>query len=432
MERAMLPGFLHLDCSRGLTAPMLNGAMADLLIHNDRVNKAFETLKLSELTVELANASSSVKGKTVRFYINGHRLEPQGNFKDLKVKNAFINACLQSDAVSLKAISEPFMSKELDAQVSAIALKILENLQSPLFVEQNLSGPDALWLFCHTLMLAVQLRELDPKYVSATPVHLSVKNQSLDISSTLKLKDPLWLRDTLRWVPIIEVSESVHVDVVAVSFLKTVAGNIGARGACTSMTVGVGLAEEDAQHRSGLLEAWWCEARLPNTMNEVGPSNKAKSYALIEVTGIVAIGSDMANLAAMLSLHKAISVNYHMVRLEKNIDVYQVRFLIAYEDKREAVEAFLLKAAASHVSLQAAEYHELNKRIVTIPIGHGNKSTAIRFYEYIYYDKCVRVEPFKDDLDLYVKKTDYSMEVARGDLLMAWKKWRGRLVEESS
>jgi len=64
-------------------------------------------------------------------------------------------------------------------------------------------------------------------------------------------------------------------------------------------------------------------------------------------------------------------------------------------------------------------------------LGHGNKSISARFNEYIYYDKCVRVEPVKEDLEAYVQKTDYSIEVARADLLMAWKKWRGHIADES-
>ena len=37
-------------------------------------------------------------------------------------------------------------------------------------------------------------------------------------------------------------------------------------------------------------------------------------------------------------------------------------------------------------------------------MGTGNKTDSYRFYEYIYYENCVRVEPVPEDLDLYAAK----------------------------
>lgn len=428
MGKAMLPGYLHLDCSRGLTAPMLNGAMADLLSNSAAINKAFKALDLSEIRTEIKSSkSAALGGKEVQFYVGEERLLPDMNSSAVKASNAFINACL-NDGGSLRAIGELFLSEKLDARVSAVALKILENLDCPLFVEQKLVGVEALWIFCHTLMLSVQLRELDPKYVSASPIHISLHHE--DQSSFINIKNRLWLNDILKFMPIIEINEPRALDVVGAAFIKAIAGSIGARGACTILHMGLGVQEN--MSRSDVVEAHWCEALLPDTINEVGPSNKLRQSAMVEVSGMVQAFSDMASIATMLSLHKARTLSYHLVRGEKNTDAYFLRFLVSDENKREAVEAFLLKASASSVSLRAVELAELNKRVVAVPIGHGNKSTSARFYEYIYFDKCVRVEPFKEDLDAYVKKTDYSVEVARSDLLMAWKKWRGQLVDESA
>lgn len=423
----MMPGYLHLDATGGLTAPLLNAAMADLLGDTSCISKVLETLGLDELLVKVIEDASSVRGKSVRFFCQGQALD-ELDLDKLNLSHSFIKACLESEAVSLEACFEPFYDKRLDPRVSAVALRMLEQLKSPLFVEHTLAGADALWLFCHTLMLAVQLRALDPKFVSATPLHYGTANIR-DASRNVGLNDHVWILQIACGLPFVEVEGKLPLDVLALAFIKSVSSLFGPRGAVTMMRLGIGLSKTCSPTTP--LLASWCEASIPDTISELGFSNKAKYCTLFEVSGIVPAGHDMQSIVNMLSLHRATAVTFHLVHGEKNVDAHLVRFLIKYEHKRDALEAFLIKAAATKVTLHAVESHELNKRMVLVPLGHGNKSSSARFNEYIYYDKCVRVEPWKEDLEAYVKKTAYSVEVARADLLMAWKKWRGKLVEES-
>lgn len=425
----MVPGYLHFDASSGLTAPLLNAAMADLLRDQQCLREALRVLDLEAIEVAIAEEQSYVRGASVRFSYEGQAFE-MIDAALCPIKNPFLKACLASESVDLSFLFEPFTNSRLDPRISALAFKILEHLKSPRLVEPKLKGADGLLLFCHTLMLAAQLRALDPKLVTASPLHWGIAGRgTVSCGSILRLDDPLWISDTLRGLPFSEVEGEVALDALALAFIKSVSGLFGPRGACRVLQLGIGFAKHGAA--KALLEASWCEASIPDTISELGPSNKAKYFPLLEVSGLVPAGFDMPSVVSMLSLHKAMTITFHMVHGEKNVDFHLVRFLIKYEHKKDALEAFLLKAAASNVTLSAVESHELNKRMVLVPLGHGNKSSSARFFEYIYYDKCVRVEPWKEDLEAYVKKTDYSVEVARADLLMAWKKWRGRAVEDS-
>ncbi|HXW60622.1 MAG TPA: hypothetical protein VEK06_03695, partial [Myxococcota bacterium] len=292
----MLPGYLHIDASRGLTAPLLNAAMADLLGDDQCIKQALLALDLNEIEIEVVQLLNNVRGKALNFYWQD---KP---FSD--VKSPIIRACLGGDGVSLTALSELYLDKRLDPRVSGVALKILEHLHSPLFVEQKLSGPDALWLFCHTLALSAQLRKLDPKFISSTPLYRGVAAGVFSQSGFLSLDDRLWSNEIVRGLPIIEVSAEIAFDVLALAFIKAVASTFGPRGASIIIHIGIGLSKSGGS----LLEASWCEASLPDTVFEVGLNNKPKCSALIEVTGLVAFGCDMPAIVSMLSLNRAMAI----------------------------------------------------------------------------------------------------------------------------
>jgi len=286
----------------------------------------------------------------------------------------------------------------------------------------------ALWLLCHLVLLAALLSALDPKFVSASKICIGAEQRAeLGPKKTQSLSDETWLRHVLQGVPIREVAEPLQADVLAAAFIKTLVGQFGPRGESTILAVGFGL----SPCANTWTEALWCEASLPDTMSELGPSNRPRSNYLFEVTGQVSAATDMSAATAMMSLHGAKSLSYHLVHGERQGNAHLMRFLVNYDRHKEALEAFLIKAGAQHVTIKPVECHDLNKRLVSVPLGNGNKTSSYRFYEYIYYERCVRVEPLQEDLDLYVQKTDYSVDVARSDLLMAWKKWRGQNMAES-
>jgi hypothetical protein len=231
-------------------------------------------------------------------------------------------------------------------------------------------------------------------------------------------------------MPIAVSDAPLLMDVLAIAFVKSVALFIGPRGDGSIIKLSLGLKKHEGARASRFLEASWCELGLPDTIKELGPSNKPQNRRLYEIRGVVSPTCDMSSLLSLLTLHRAKCLQYHLVSRENNQSAYSLSFVIDLDHKREAIEAFLVKGAALYVTEKVIEHHELNKRMVTIPLGHGNKAKSARLNEYLYLDKCIRVEPVEEDLEAYVKRTDYSLDVARSDLLMAWKKWRGKLVVE--
>jgi hypothetical protein len=344
--------------------------------------------------------------------------------------NDFLQSCLSGELIHLQKLRDLFLHSKLKPSIAALALKILDSLINPVFVDQRLSGLDALWLLCHLLMLSAQIDALDPKFITASKLCIGDRRRQNNRATVISLYDETWLNQILASLPTIEVDDVIEIDVLAAAFMKTLVGKIGARGESTILVVGIGLAAKSLSDGLGSVEALWCEAHLPDSMNECGPKNSARLSFMYEVSGEVPITAEMPHLSSMMSLHGAISIAWHLVHGEKTLMHNRMKFLCTDEDKHEVIEAFLIKGEAKDVNVRMVERHELNKRLVSVPIGMGNKTSALRFYEYIYYDKTVRVEPLKEDLDQYVQKTDYSVDVARSDLLMAWKKWRSRIAME--
>lgn len=429
----MLPGYLHFDVRRGLKADLLNASMAALLPDHSCIRKALDSFGLADICFKVtAKSLKGINGHQLHFFIKDRAINQSElvSADALSLTNdIFLQSCLSGQAVSLEKLRQFLLKKKAKPTILAVAVKILDHLKTKVFNEPHLNGNDALWLICHLVTLCAQLDALDPKFVTSSKVCLGEKAVSYE--QPLSLENQVWLNQVLINVPTINEDRRLAMDVLAVSFIKSLVSMFGARGDSTILEVGMGISDNNADDLA-MVEAIWCEASLPVSINECGPSNSFRLKSLYEITGLVPANSDMSALSLNLSLHGATATSFHLVYGEKNQTFYQMRFLCSDEDKRDAIEAFLIKGHAYDAVAKVVERHELNRRVVSIPIGTGNKSTAIRFYEYIYYDKTVRVEPLKEDLDQYVQKTDYSVDVARSDLLFAWKKWRGRMVADNS
>lgn len=386
----LTPGFLHLDVRSGLRVELLNAALFELHHDQECIIDALKSLNFRDI---------SITKKATRLLD--------------------INASLEDGLLlpgPLLEIRELFASKKVDKAISSLAIPILDNLKGN--EKPYLTKQDAIWLLRELTALCAQVAKLDPKFITASKPRLGEQ------AKTGGRNDGLWLNQILVGIPMISVSENITADILAAAFLKTLVGQWGARGEHTILKVGIG--QDDAQH----VEALWCEASLPESMNECGPGNEARMRSLYEISGLLPTNIDIGQLCTSLSLHGATSCCWYLVHSEKQSTFYQMKFFCTDEDKRDVIEAFLIKGEASQVVVRVVERHELNRRQICIPMGTGNKTSSIRFWEYIYYGKIVRVEPLKEDLDQYIIKTDYSADVARSDTLLAWKKWRNRSAED--
>lgn len=421
----MAPGYLHCDVRRGLRVDVLNAAIASLLVDHAPVKKALDSLEIDGLTYVLVeHHEASLNGHQIHLYRHGQQITTHHDHA--------IAEDIFAKSVSLEKITAWLSTKPLSPSIGGLVDRVLQILRARVYQEQNIAGDDALWLVCHVVLFCALIDALDPKFITTTKICVSDKFAPSTKKNTLVFTDTRWLNHVMIGVPMIEINDDVSVDVIGIACIKALAGHVGARGESRILKVGVGLAHGAAALAPVAVEVLWCEPRLPESMTEHGASNCARLTSVYEIAGVLSAQTDIAHIASMMSLHGAMSLSWHLAQREKNLSCYVMRFLITNEDKRDAIEAFLIKGGAYDVTVSVVERHELAKRIVSVPIGTGNKATSARFYEYLYLDKTVRVEPVKEDLDLYVKRTDYSVDVARSDLLLAWKKWRGRVVSEDA
>lgn len=422
----MIPGYLHLDIRRGLKADLLNAALASLLPDQSSVQKTIASLGVDGLSYAVTEyAHCSLRGHDIKFFIDDIPVTV-GN------RSLHANEIFAQSIVNLKDLRFWLQQKPVPVGVSALVQRIFEQLECSAFTEQRLVSGDALWLVCQVVTFCAQINALDPKFITATKICSSEHGNFSERHDALSLTNSTWINHILVGMPVIEVDDASPIDVVALAFIKALAGHVGARGESRILKIGIGLAAGTSLLSPLIAEALWCEPSLPESMTEHGPSAHARTNSLHEIAGVVSASTDMVQLSSSLSLHGALSLHWQLVQRDRNVSCYAVRFLVNDEDKRDAIEAFLIKGAAFDVTVAVIERHELQRRLVSVPIGTGNKATSARFYEYLYLDKTVRVEPLKEDLDLYVNKTDYSVDVARSDLLLAWKKWRGRVVSEDA
>lgn len=458
----MLPGYLHFDVRRGLRADMLNAAMAALLPDQKSARDALDALGFQEISLVVnVDTERGILGRRVYFYANDNILisseisqkrksksqvplsakwdgrtcnlhDKDGMVSEhVQCQNELLNDGLQNVAIPLARIRDVLFESKMKPAVKALSLKVLEKLECPIFSEHLLAGHDALWMLCHLVMLCSQIDALDPKFISATRVTIGSSEKMPPLTrKTRNLVDDSWVNALLTMMPISEIGEARDVDVLAIAFLKALTGQFGVRGNSTILAVGVGLGSPSSNGNQHI-EALWCKPYGPESSNEYGPEQGARLNFVNEVSGLVSATSELPQLCGTLSLIGAKAISWQLVHGEKSHMHYLVKFLCNDNDKREVIEAFLIKGGAESVSVHLVEHHELCRRLVAVPMGTGNKTFATRFHEYTYYDKTIRVEPVKEDLDIYVQKTNYSTDVARSDLLLAWKKWRGRVATEN-
>lgn len=446
------PGILHFDLRRGCTADMLNASMSHLLNQPLFLTSVMNSLGLGGVSVVTEEIEQNqTRGMGVYFYLEGQLLtlpasavpSPKiagkcvpifervnlpkveiAKLKPVSARHPFLDRCLGDERITLSEIGD-FLRLSEKFSSSALAQEVLRNLdcqnKNPSFL-----GTEALWLLCQLVSLVSLLDALDPQFVSASKIVVPSTDVVLLGKLVPQLQSTTWINQILRGLPCIHLGTSINVDALALAFIKTVCGRFGERGAGSIKRVAIGW-ERGFNNYPNFTEALWCESEMPDTITSGNSTEAAQRHALHEVVGLVPSHTAMGEVVLSLQKAGALELTYWLVH-EGNHTKYQVRFLVGHNEKDAAVELFLVKAYAVLVSLKTVEVQKLTHRPVSVPLGTGNQQTTSRFMEYLYGDRVVRVEPLEEDLLLYMRNTDFSMDVARQDLLMAWKKWRAQQV----
>lgn len=439
-------GYLYFDLNRGCTASMLISALASLGVTADELNDGLKKASLGEIKAVIEEVvRDGLKCQAVYFYLDKTLLtfpkkspsfaRPNVPFKpkwDAPLANemsvmspsslhnvsssSFINRCLGPDQVSLKEIEEFVRTAQCAPDVLGLSLQILSHLKSDLFVEQKMAGDEALWFTVHLLALSVGLRMLDPSFILATKIVTTRDLFRKDV------KESMWLYETLKCLPVVESNESISIDVLAVAFIKTVAAQFGERGESTIVKIGLG-AETSLNNHAHQITALLCEAVLPKTMIEPSQSDTCSSHRVFLVSALVPVTASVSILAE--NLEKLLAKEFHQHLVHKNNEsLFSVHFIINEENKEAALKSLFSVGQVHNVTVKPATLYSLKERLVAVPIGYGNKQLSMRFMEYVLGQEVVKVDPVEEDLLSYIHQTDFSMDVARKDLLEAWKKWR--------
>jgi hypothetical protein len=439
----MLPGFLHLDLRRGLSAEMINAALLGFFPDTSIVSKAFSALGMPEISFELCEHNEATqRGFSLNFYAHKSLIKSskpellkvrllekaQSKWDGPHEPITFVEESLGGLPSSFQEIENLFFKKNLSPSVLGLLKSIFQALATK-DSSPKLAGPDALWFLCQIYTLAVLIDALDPKFITATNIVLPQAKVRAAQEPNLSLNDESVIRQILSGQSTREIEEDISCDIVAAAFVKALLGHCGPRSESVVLDARFGFSPRAI--KQSYVEALWCEAALPSSMAEIGPSQRPSLSHLHELSGLVALQHDASQVVSMLSLHGARSISFHLVHGERGQSYHFFHFVVGDERKREAIEAFLIKAGAKELCIKAVEFHCLNKRLISVPLGKGNKINSLRFHEYLYLDKILRAEPLQEDLDRYVQKNNYSYDVARADLYMAWKKWRNVAVEDS-
>lgn len=438
-------GYLYFDLHRGCTSPMLVSAMASLGVLAQDFAEGFKKAGLSDIKVIIKPVvREGLKCQAVYFYFNEQLItlkeksrsfiKHNAPFKpkwDAPLVNAmtvmspdildktsrcsFINRCLGPDAVSLQEIEEFIRKTNSAPDVVGLTLQIITHLKSELLTEQTMNGDEALWFTVHLLAICIGLRTLDPSFVHATKIVTS------NAFRKDNLKDSTWLYETISGLPVIDTGHAVSIDVLAVAFLKTVVAHYGERGESTIVKVGIG-SETSMDNCAHGMTALLCEAMLPSTIVEASLGDGLRPALMYEASALIPVRSPLILLAEELERLQAKELHQLLVHRD-NESLFSVRFIIGEENKDAALKALFTTGQADHVTMKQASMYALKERLVAVPVGYGNKQISVRFMEFVLGEEIVKVDPVEEDLLSYMHQTDFSMDVARRDLLEAWKKW---------
>src|SRR5580704_983758 len=162
----MSPGFVHFDIRLGLKSSMLNEALFGLLGDKECISQALLSLGFSQVEF------SGCQAKAL----------PPENF-------------LGQD---LQEIKELFKQKKVQVGISSLALEILDNLA---LEDLKLTKTQSIWLVCELASLCAQILKLEPKFITASKIHIGPIKEITGINNRSSINK------ALIGLPVIEIDE---------------------------------------------------------------------------------------------------------------------------------------------------------------------------------------------------------------------------------
>ena len=250
------------------------------------------------------------------------------------------------------------------------------------------------------------LTDLDPKAISATRIPLSFDPQHPGRTVLLKLSE---------FVPIYETEwPGSSFDILSLALLKICVSHFGVRG--ESRLIKMGLSSQPE------IRALWCEPAPLATRSILGPSAEPRVASLLEISALITNPNLIPEITHRLNQIGA-KKTWTTQILEQGTQPKTLFTLIISEaDQHQAIEVLLILGQASEVYLNFTDQHSLQKKIISVTLGLGQKQQVCRVTEYFWGDRVLRVDPLPEDLINLSKSTGNPQEIIRADVLSAWKK----------
>lgn len=362
---------LHFDVTQGCTAQILIAALLDLGVPHDTADSSLQTFG------ELEAAT----------------------FEELRER---------AHRAGLAPIVRALVDKVFGLLADASARR-LNNVQATRVMREVVG-------------FAELLAKLNPLELSATRVPLSWSPANLNEEGLGGLDLVLTLSEN---VPTYEQEwPAPYADAVGLALLKCAASRFGPRGESRLLRSGLGAQETQSGLRL-VARALWCEPAMIATRAVEAESSTPTVIPLVQISGVLGVGVDGQELIRRLSTLGSRSVLTTQVFELGLYPRTHIRLIAPFFDVEKIVEALLVTGECAELVTSFVEQHALVRRTVAVPFGRGQKQEQCRVIEWLWGDRVLRAEPLGADLGALVQITGYAQEVVRGDVLMAWKKWRG-------
>ena len=170
------------------------------------------------------------------------------------------------------------------------------------------------------------------------------------------------------------------------------------------------------------IRALWCEPAPLATRSILGPSAEPRVASLLEISALITNPNLIPEITHRLNQIGA-KKTWTTQILEQGTQPKTLFTLIISEaDQHQAIEVLLILGQASEVYLNFTDQHSLQKKIISVTLGLGQKQQVCRVTEYFWGDRVLRVDPLPEDLINLSKSTGNPQEIIRADVLSAWKK----------
>ncbi len=403
---------IHFDVTQGCQAELLNGALVDLGLPLEPVFQAFQQLGIAHIlpTQSKVMRRGQAFGSFLHFMHESCPLGQSGTLNDLVV---------HMRRAELHPISSALIQKTLEL--------LGEGLQKSCGhggMEIPLRGELLVYIFCHVVTFCVLIQAADPLEVSATRLPLSWPSLLLPHGGN-DVDERGWTLALAEGLPTYEQEwPAPFTDPVALALLKNVASHFGPRGDSCLLQSGIGVAKNGCEFPM-LARALWCEPAVIATRAILGPSAGAKVLPLIQIRCLLGQRVDMQDLIRRLTNMGARTILTTQVMEQGAYSQTHLSLVASHGDVAKIIEALLVTGEAFEVLTSFVEQHGLLHRTVSVPFGRGQKMQQCGVVEWLLGEKILRAEPVLADLSAIVATTGYAQEVVRGDVLAAWKKWRG-------